>query len=286
MTTSHPKSILQTRGLVAKHHFGQNFLSDPGLCAKIAAAAVPDGTETTIEIGAGVGALTAQLLERKCHVIAIERDRDLVPVLSELFDDSVRNGTLELVEADAKTYDYESALRGCRSPATLCGNLPYQLTGPLLRRAIELAPLLSRATFLVQLEVADRLAAAPGSDAYGALSVFLQARYCPKRSFVIKRGAFYPQPNVDSAVVVLSPLPAAVIDETPLFRNLVKSAFAQRRKKLRNAWQAVVAGHKERLDEAAARVGIDLDLRGEVLSVQQFANMAKDLESFDHGSST
>jgi len=134
--------------------------------------------------------------------------------------------------------------------------------------------------------VADRLAAAPGSDAYGALSVFLQARYCPKRSFVIKRGAFYPQPNVDSAVVVLSPLPAAVIDETPLFRNLVKSAFAQRRKKLRNAWQAVVAGHKERLDEAAARVGIDLDLRGEVLSVQQFANMAKDLESFDHGSST
>jgi 16S rRNA (adenine1518-N6/adenine1519-N6)-dimethyltransferase len=277
MTIQHPKTLLRDSGLFPKHHFGQNFLSDPSLCAKIAKAAAPEGTTTVVEIGAGLGALTSCLIERAAHVIAIERDRDLVPLLQTTFADSIGSGALQLIEADAKTFDYETVYRQHPTPATLCGNLPYQLTGPLLRRAIELAPFLTRATFLVQLEVADRLVAKPDTDDYGALTVFLHARYRADRAFVIKRGAFYPQPNVDSAVVTLEPLPIPVSDETPMFRDLVKHAFLQRRKKLRNAWSGVLPNRKDLVEQAAETVGIDLNLRGEVLSVEQYALMAREL---------
>jgi 16S rRNA (adenine1518-N6/adenine1519-N6)-dimethyltransferase len=276
MTFSHPKTLLNERGLVAKHHFGQNFLSDPSLCAKIAKAGAPEGTVTVVEIGAGLGALTTHLIDRATHVVAIERDRDLVPLLNSMFSAPIEQGRLQVVEADAKSFDYASVYSKLPTPATLCGNLPYQLTGPLLRRAIELAPYLSRASFLVQLEVADRLIAKPDSEAYGALTIFLQARYRAERAFVIKRGAFYPQPNVDSAVVVLEPLEVPITEETPLFRELVKSAFLQRRKKLRNAWSHVTED-RAILEGAAETVGIDLNLRGEVLSVEQFARLAVEL---------
>jgi 16S rRNA (adenine1518-N6/adenine1519-N6)-dimethyltransferase len=276
MTISHPKTLLSERGLTAKHHFGQNFLSDPSLCAKIAKAAAPEGTSTIVEIGAGLGALTSQLLERAPHVIAIERDRDLVPHLNTFFAEPIEQGRLKVIEADAKTFDYVKETSGFPTPLRLCGNLPYQLTGPLLRRTIEIAPYLSGASFLVQLEVADRLVAKPDSEQYGALTIFLQAQFRAERAFVIKRGAFYPQPNVDSAVVVLIPLATPVTEETPTFRELVKCAFLQRRKKLRNAWSSV-AENKEQLEMAAERTSIDLNLRGEVLSVEQFAQMAVEL---------
>lgn len=276
MTLPHPKTLLSERGLIAKHHFGQNFLSDPSLCAKIAKTATPEGTLTVVEIGAGLGALTSHLLERATHVVAIERDRDLVPLLNSVFSAPIEQGRLQVVEADAKTFDYSAIYANLPAPATLCGNLPYQLTGPLLRRAIELAPYLSRASFLVQLEVAERLVAKPDSESYGALTIFLQARYRAERAFVIKRGAFYPQPNVDSAVVVLEPLKVPVTEETPLFRELVKSAFLQRRKKLRNAWSHVME-NRTLLESAAETVGIDLNLRGEVLSVEQFAALSVEL---------
>jgi 16S rRNA (adenine1518-N6/adenine1519-N6)-dimethyltransferase len=284
MTSAHPKQLLQANQLVAKHHFGQNFLSDRGICDRIAGAAIPDGTATVIEIGAGLGALTTSLLDKGVHVLAIERDRDLVPLLREVFPDAIAAGQLELMEADAKTFDYETAYRNAAKPATLCGNLPYQLTGPLLRRTLELTNIITRATFLVQLEVAERLVAAPDSEAYGALTVFLRAQYNVRRAFVIRRGSFYPQPNVDSAVVVLEPLPTPLTEETPMFRHLVKAAFAQRRKKLRNAWGAVPQVDSSALEEAAAIVGINLDLRGEVLSVEQYAALAKRLESTCPGS--
>jgi 16S rRNA (adenine1518-N6/adenine1519-N6)-dimethyltransferase len=278
MTSTHPKQLLLANQLVAKHHFGQNFLSDRGLCDRIADAAVPDGTATVIEIGAGLGALTASLLEKRARVVAIERDRELLPLLRDVFPDAIATGQLELKEADAKTYDYETTYREAAKPAVLCGNLPYQLTGPLLRRTLELASLITRATFLVQLEVAERLVATPASEQYGALTVFLKAKYAIRRAFVVRRGAFYPQPNVDSAVVVLEPLATPLTEETPMFRDLVKCAFAQRRKKLRNAWGAVSRVPSVALNEAAAEVGIDLDLRGEVLSVEQYAAMAQRLE--------
>jgi 16S rRNA (adenine1518-N6/adenine1519-N6)-dimethyltransferase len=135
---------------------------------------------------------------------------------------------------------------------------------------------------LVQLEVADRLAAAPDSDAYGALSVFTQAAFKVRRALVVRRGAFMPQPNVDSAVVTLDPLSPPRALETPLFRQLVKSAFHQRRKTLRNAWKALPdAG--ELVAAAATAASISLDARGETLSVDDFARMAHSVEALrDH----
>jgi 16S rRNA (adenine1518-N6/adenine1519-N6)-dimethyltransferase len=157
----------------------------------------------------------------------------------------------------------------------VAGNLPYQITGPLLEKAVHAAPSIERAVFLVQLEVADRLAAPPGSDAYGALSVFAQRAFRVERAFVVRRGAFYPQPNVDSAVVTLVPVGAG--PETAAFRALVRGAFQQRRKQLKNAWSALFSQRGIDLSEAAARANIDLSARGESLGVPDFERMAREL---------
>lgn len=268
-----PRQQLSEAGLQAKKSFGQNFLTDPNICAKIAALACPD-RGTVVEIGAGLGALTAPLLERADRVIAIERDRDLVPCLRERFADPLAAGRLEVCEADAKSFDYADRFQTAIQPRVLTGNLPYQITGPLLERAVSVADEIERAVFMVQLEVAERVAAQPGNKVYGGLSVFVQAAFEARRAFVVKRTAFHPQPNVDSAVIELVARRPAVAEETPLFRALVKAAFAARRKTLRNAWRGVAEEH---LVEAAQAATIDLDRRGETLDVREFARMEKAL---------
>lgn len=274
-----PKQILEEYSLSPKHSFGQNFLGDARLTAKIAALALPDGGGRVLEIGAGLGALTDELLKRAEHVVAVERDRDLIPVLGALFQDAVREGCLQILEADAKTLDWHAALENPQlhgAPASglvLAGNLPYQITGPLIEKTVHMAEGIERAVFLVQKEVADRLAAPPGSKTYGALSVFVQAQFAVKRAFVIKAGSFYPQPRIDSAVIVLAPLEVAHSKETPEFRRVVKGAFSQRRKTLRNGWKTLCsAGDLNRL---AAECDIDLDRRGETLGVVDFANFTR-----------
>lgn len=271
-----PKALLLAHGLQPKRQFGQNFLADEHLARKIAELASEPRGGTVVELGAGLGALTRPLLARAAHVIAVERDRDLVPVARQLFAEQLASGQLELLEADAKAVDVPALLAGKPRPHVLAGNLPYQITGPLLERAIHVAPSLARAVFLVQLEVADRLAALPGSEAYGALSVYTQAQFSVTRALLVRRGAFYPQPGVDSAVVVLDALPAPHAFETETFRKLVGGAFSQRRKTLRNAWRAL-GRDPATLAEAAARADIDLDARGERLSVQDYARMARAL---------
>jgi 16S rRNA (adenine1518-N6/adenine1519-N6)-dimethyltransferase len=228
-----------------------------------------------VEIGAGLGALTRPLLERAGRVVAIERDRDLVPLLREELAPELARGVLRIEEADAKAADFIELLGDGPRPHVIAGNLPYQITGPLLEKLTALAPRIDRAVVLVQREVAERLTARPGAENWGALSIFVQAQFVPERSFVIRRGAFFPQPGVDSAVVVLEPREAPVA-ETDRFRELVHAAFAQRRKKLRNAWGKL--GSAATLDRAALAAGVDLDARGEVLEVAQFARMAKALE--------
>lgn len=272
-----PKASLTRHGLTPKKHFGQNFLADPRLADKIAGLAL-EGSGTALELGAGLGALTRPLLARGGHVIAVERDRDLLPVLRDDLAESVASGQLTLVEADAKSIDPGALLAGRPRPHVLCGNLPYQITGPLLELAAHHAHQLDRVVFLVQLEVADRICAQPGSKAYGALTVFLAAQYAARRAFVIKRGAFHPQPAVDSAVVVLDTLSPPRARETDAFRALVSAAFGKRRKTLRNAWQGVLGASAAELEARAARVGIDLMRRGETLNVGEFARMAQEYE--------
>ena len=268
------RDVLSRHGLRPKRHFGQNFLLDRHLAERIAEQATPAGA-LVIEIGAGLGALTRPLLERARTVVALERDRDLVPVLRQELEGAVASGRLVVVEADAKRFDYDAALDAVERPRALAGNLPYNLTGPLLERIGSLSRKIERATVLVQLEVAERLAARPATAEYGALTVFVQAAYAVRRAFVVRRGAFHPAPEVDSAVVVLEPHPEPLAEETPTFRALVKGAFGQRRKTLRNAWSALDDGGS--IAAAAARAGIDLGARGETLSVADFSRMAREL---------
>ncbi|HEY6726753.1 MAG TPA: 16S rRNA (adenine(1518)-N(6)/adenine(1519)-N(6))-dimethyltransferase RsmA [Polyangiaceae bacterium] len=271
-----PKEHLSALGLRPKHHFGQNFLADAGLAQRIAELCTPRQDGAVVEIGAGLGALTAPLLTRARKLVAIERDRDLVPALRERFADEIAAGQLVIEEADAKTLDWFAHFDAAE-PVQLAGNLPYQITGPLLERLCALAPRLAHAVVLVQLEVAARLVAKAGAEDYGALGVFVQAQFKATREIVVRRGAFYPQPNVDSAVVSLVPRQPPVAHETPEFRELVQRAFQQRRKQLRNAWRGACGASEEQLLAAARTAGIDLSQRGEILEVGQFWQMAQEL---------
>lgn len=276
-----PRTLLTQFGLRPKHSFGQNFLSDPGLLAKVAAAVIGDATPgpstRILELGAGLGALTARLLDAGFLVTAIERDRDLIGPLGELFKDAIDEGRLVLIEDDAKAADWTSLL-GDAETKIIAGNLPYQLTGPLLEKTIRLPIRIAHAAFLVQREVADRLAAAAGTEHYGALSVFTQARFRIERAVALGGGAFYPPPKVNSMLVRLLPKPEP-IEETRVFQNLVKAAFRARRKTLRNAWKGLFPS--ELLEDVAPKEGISLDARGETLTIEQFASLARRLESLE-----
>ena len=287
MAISSPHQLLKQFGLLPKHSFGQNFLCDRHFTQKIAELAIDEPGVVALEIGAGLGALTDELLERGCKLSVVERDRDFIPVLQQLFEEKVRSGQLQILEADAKQLDFAAVLTeregaaesrplGHPSPWVLTGNLPYQITGPLLEKTVQLGAVIRRAVYLVQKEVADRLVARPATKEYGALSVFVQAQFRVERAFVIKPGAFHPRPRVDSAVVALHPHHVAITEETILFRKVVKCAFSARRKTLRNAWKSL--GPAEELARLAEANGISLDQRGETLSVEQFAKMARSLD--------
>ena len=274
------RTLLRESGLTPKKSFGQNFLVDAHAVRSIARAAVPDGEvgrAIVVELGAGLGALTSELAARARYVVAVERDRDLVPVLANTFAESIEKGTLAVQEADAKTVDlasiFEMAAAG--ESRVLCGNLPYQITGALIERAVQSASFVDRAVFMVQREVADRLLAAPSTKEYGALTVFTRAAFDIRRVLAVGRGAFYPSPDVTSAVVEFVPCRPPRAAETDTFRALVKGAFGARRKTLRNAWSGLGA---ERVAQASASAGIDLGLRGETLDVVDFARMARALD--------
>ena len=269
--TTDPRAVLRAAGLTPKKGFGQNFLVESTVASKIAEAAVPDdeiGKAVVVEIGAGTGALTAELAARALRVVAIERDRDLVPLLRDAFT-SVRN--VEVVEADAKTFDYAAI----EAPIVLTGNLPYQVTGALIERATEIASRVRRVVFMVQLEVQERLVAKPATKEYGALTVFATAAFDVTRVMRVSPGSFFPQPDVTSAVVLFVPRKDR-IEETTRLRALVHAAFEKRRKTLRNAWRGLAGD--DVIAIAATRASISLDARGETLTASEFAAMAAALD--------
>ncbi len=272
MTPRDPRTLLREAGLRPKKSFGQNFLVAEGIARAIARACVPDdevGRSRVVEIGAGTGALTGLLAERAASVAAIERDRDLVPLLAQALEGTCAR----VVEEDAQSVDFAALLGPPDAPRVLCGNLPYQITGPLMRTAVENAEHFDRAVFMVQDEVAQRLAARPGTKAWGGLTVFVRAAFDVRRVLRAPPGAFHPPPDVTSAVIELVPVRPPRARETEQFRALVRRAFEARRKTLRNAW-AGLAGDGESLERAAAKAGISLDARGETLDVDAFARMA------------
>lgn len=268
-----PIAILRERGLSPKKAFGQNFLLDPNLCRRIAEAATTPEGGTVLEIGPGLGALTRAILERASRVVAVDRDRDMIAFLEEDLAAPIEGGKLTLLTADGLAIDWPALIADGPRPHVVAGNLPYLVTGRFLELATVHAGQIDRALFMVQLEVAERMLAAPSTKAYGALTVFVRAQFDVTRLLIARAGAFHPRPEVDSAVVVLSPR-ADRVPETDTFRALVRGAFGMRRKTLRNAWKGILDLPPAAIDAAAATCNIDLGRRGETLSVAEFAAMS------------
>ena len=245
---------------VPRKRYGQHFLHDRGVIAKIVAAVDPQPDDAIVEVGPGTGALTGPLLDRVTRLEAIEIDRDLAARLE------AEHPRLALHRGDVLRFDF------ARLPDRLrvVGNLPYNVSTPLLFRLVEVADRLRDAHLMLQKEVVDRMVAAPSTSEYGRLSVMLQYRFEMRKLFDVKPGAFRPPPKVDSAVVRLVPKPAAALvarDRATLAR-VVTAAFTKRRKQLRNALAGVV-------DEGGLRaLGIDPRLRPENLGIPQYVAIA------------
>jgi len=270
-----PRRVLARHGLAPKRSFSQNFLISREAVEKIASATVTPGTELVYELGPGAGTLTTALLRLGTTVVAVERDRDMLALLrSELGDVAA----FSVIEGDAASFDFAAARARHGGPVAVAGNLPYSITGEILRHLVESADSISHAVVMIQKEVRDRLLASPGSEHYGALTVFVQARMAVSSVAIVRRGAFHPPPKVDSAVVRLEPLSPPRAEETPAFRAVVRAAFMQRRKMLRNALRPIAP--LEEIDRALAVIGVDGNVRGETLSVETFAGLAKQLESW------
>lgn len=246
----------------ARRRFGQNFLADPHYVERIVAAIDPQPGQTIVEIGPGLAALTARLIERAGHITAVEIDRDLVARLRERFTPL----QLTLIEGDALLFDFAALGEKLR----VVGNLPYYISSPLMFHLAGFAPSLTDLHVMLQREVVERMTADPGTPAYGRLTVMLATCFAVTRLFVVPPGAFRPAPKVDSAVARLVPLRehAPRIDDTRGFARLVAAAFSQRRKTLRNAINALC-------DAATIEAaGIDPGVRGETLAVGDFVQLA------------
>ena len=258
------RKLLRESSLAPKKSFGQNFLVAEGVIRAIAEACVPEsevGRANVLELGAGLGALTSALVERAAHVTAVERDRDLIPVLSRTMSEAIEASKLTILEADAQAVDVAAILGdGHAGPRVLCGNLPYQITGRLLQLAVNARAHVDRVVFMVQDEVAERLVAEPSTKDYGALTIFVRAAFDVSRVRKVSRGAFHPPPAVTSSVVRLVPASPVRAEETESFRALVKGAFGARRKTLRNAWGNVAPA--DVIAHVAAEAGVSLDARG------------------------
>ena len=249
---------------------GQHFLSDPRILARIADALDLRTSETVVEIGPGRGALTEHLLARAGRVIAVEIDRMLAERLRVRYAGESR---LDVVERDVLETNL-GVLAG--EDFVLVGNVPYYITTPILFHALR-PPRPTRAVYLVQKEVADRLSASPGTKTYGALTVNVAALASAETLFRVHPGAFSPPPSVDSAVVRITPLAEPVItpDEEERFRVFVQKSFGMRRKQMRRVLRSVLEIPAERADELLAIAGIEPEARPETLTPRQFAGLLR-----------
>jgi 16S rRNA (adenine1518-N6/adenine1519-N6)-dimethyltransferase len=249
-----------------KKSLGQHFLTDRTIIEKIVLAIRPQPGDFLVEIGPGRGAITFPLLKKHGALTVIEFDRDLITPLMESAEGI---GDLTIIHKDVLKVDF-SKLAADRPAMRLVGNLPYNISTPILFHVLEHAQAVRDMHFMLQKEVIDRMAAEPGSKVYGRLSVMLQARCEVTPLFLVPPSAFNPPPKVDSAIVRLQPLAADKIhiNNPVMFENLVRDAFGQRRKTIRNAMQAICSS------EDMEAVGIRPDLRAEQVPVADFVNLA------------
>jgi len=251
----------------ARKRFSQNFLHDAGVIERILGAIDPRPGQHLVEIGPGTGALTAQLIARVAHIVAIEIDRDLAAHLRERFDPVA----LELITADALHLDWPRLAERLGGALRIVGNLPYHVSTPLLFCLLPIADRVKDQHFMLQREVVERMAAAPGGKDYGRLSVMLQFRYRIERLFHVAPGSFRPAPKVQSSVVRMTPIAAQELASIamPVFAAVVTAAFSQRRKTLRNSLSRLLS--EAQIEQAKVNPGA----RAETLDVAAFVRLAK-----------
>lgn len=249
-----------------KKSLGQHFLRDPGILRRIAELLEVEPGDTVLEIGPGPGGLTAALTATGCRLVAIEKDRDLIAALRDHFP------ALTLIEGDALELDWHE-LTGL-GPTRIIGNIPYNITSPLLEKAL-LPPRPRCIVFLVQKEVAERVAAPPGGPEYGALSVGIQAVAKVEKRFTVPAGAFRPAPKVDSAVLRLTPLAAPLIPDAMIgaFRRFTVGLFGFRRKQLLRGLRQLTGESAGRVGEWLAAAGVGPQQRPQELSPEEFATL-------------
>jgi 16S rRNA (adenine1518-N6/adenine1519-N6)-dimethyltransferase len=266
---------LREAGLRPRHNLSQNFLADVGVLEGILQEADPSPERGVLEIGPGLGFLTGGLLSAGASVTAVELDRGLVAVLRETFSDELAAGALRIVEGDALDQDL---VRLVPEPYEVVANLPYHITSPILHRFLGQAPRPERLVLMVQREVAERVAAAPGDMSY--LSVFCQYHAKARVAFRVPREAFEPAPKVESAVLVLEPYPGDdrldAEAEDHLWR-IVQAAFRERRKMLHNVLTRQLPVEPDRVDAALDAVGIARDRRPQTVAVGEWLALAEAL---------
>ncbi len=272
------RTLLAKHGLHAKKHFGQNFLVSDRVFRAIVDAAVAGEDDWVVEIGAGLGTLTARLAERahEGKIIALERDPDMVAVLRAELGHLIETETVHVEAVDALRYDLTMAARWHGGePIVVCGNLPYHVAAPLIFKALDARADVSRIVVMVQREMADRIVAKPDTEAFGAMTVMIQMFADVSMVAKVSAGSFVPPPKVDSAVVKIVPLPAPrePIGDEAHFGRVVHAAFGQRRKTLRNSLRAQFL--PEAVDAVLAAAPVDGIRRGETLTLAEFAALAR-----------
>lgn len=273
------KTIKQTMAMFSlnfRKEFGQNFLTSLSVVEDIADSCCDDAESTILEIGPGIGSLTHELAVRYRHVVAIEIDRGLIPVLKYTLGDC---HNVTVINEDVMKADLAGLLAPYfeKGRVSVCANLPYYITTPILMKLLESGLPFENITIMIQSEVADRLCSPPGGKNCGAITSVLNYYGTPEKLFKVSAGHFLPPPKVDSSVVRIrlhKEKPYRPMDEATLFRT-IRAAFEQRRKTLPNALSAVFGElNKEELTEIVLACGHSADIRGEKLSVAEFVTLS------------
>ncbi|MBE6635697.1 MAG: 16S rRNA (adenine(1518)-N(6)/adenine(1519)-N(6))-dimethyltransferase RsmA [Ruminococcaceae bacterium] len=269
------RSLMADAGISFRKEYGQNFLTNRIIPEDIADNCTDERDSLIIEIGPGIGCLTAELASRYKRVVAIEIDRGLIPILDKTLAEF---DNVTVINADVMKTDLNAIIQeyGDGMPVSVCANLPYYITTPILMYLLESGIKFSSITVMVQNEVASRLVAPPGSSDYGAITAVIGYYGEVRKLFRVSAGSFVPMPKVDSAVVRIDLYrePRYIPKSERLFKNTIKAAFEMRRKTLLNALSAKLGYPKELISEAIAATGHHENIRGERLSTADFVRLS------------
>ncbi|MGN1095729.1 MAG: 16S rRNA (adenine(1518)-N(6)/adenine(1519)-N(6))-dimethyltransferase RsmA [Eubacteriales bacterium] len=277
---SYAREVMARHGIFPKKKYGQNFLTSDSVVSRIASSC-PSGDDVgVLEIGPGIGTLTEALAENHKKVVSLEIDESLIPVLSETVG---WRDNVEIVHADAMQTDFNSLIQEHfgNMRVCVCANLPYYITSPIIMKILSCGELFESVTVMIQKEVADRLTSSPGEPDYGAITVFTSYLASVEKCFTVSPGNFIPQPKVTSAVIRFSPYktpPVSVKNEENM-KKIIRAAFEQRRKVLSGALASATDKYtKKEISEKISYIGLSEDIRGEKLSLADFARLSDILE--------